>query len=101
MVAEKKARYASFAAAVMASSSVAVFIFIVLLLVGLAFVAQLQLPYEQVLNTQDKFYLFFIFFAFSSIRVTYGTKNNYLKPLSKAEHTVHRAKPCGKLAFYP
>jgi hypothetical protein len=70
-----------------------------LLLVGLALLAQLQLPYEQVLNTQDKFYLFFIFFTFSSIRVTYGTKSNLLKPLSKAGHTVHRARLCGKLTF--
>ena len=73
----------------------------IVLLVGLALLAQLQLPYEQVLNTQDKFYLFFIFFSFSSIRVTYETKNNHLRPLSKAEHTAHRVKPCGKLAFYP
>ena len=58
---------------------VAILIFMVLL-VSLALLAQLQLPYEQLLNNQDKFYLFFIFFAFSSIRVTYGNKNNDFKP---------------------
>jgi len=51
-----------------------------LLLVVLALLAQLQLPYEQLLNTQDKLDLFFIFFTFSSIRVTYRTKNNDFKP---------------------
>jgi len=45
-----------------------------LLLVGLALLAQLPTPYEQLLNTQDKLDLFFIFFAFSSMPVTYRTK---------------------------
>jgi len=71
-----------------------------LLLVVLALLAQLQLPYEQLLNTQDKFYLFFIFFAFSSMQVTYRTKNNYLKPLSTVWNTVLHANLCDKRAIY-
>jgi hypothetical protein len=51
------------------------------------------------MNTQDKLDLFFIFFAFSSMQVTYGTKNNDLRPLSKGERTVHRARLCGEPAF--
>jgi len=82
----------------------AMILWIVFIVIGvellLLLLSQLQLPYEQLLNTQDKLDLFFIFFTFNSMQVTYRTKNNYLKPLSTVWNTVLHANPCDKQATY-